>query len=175
MRKHIVAPLSLLASLSLLTSCTTPMTDKSTTPKMPLTPNTESNTASTMTNTATSVVLPPPPVDIMPPVVTTGSSLTWSTSPVSSVNHKQTVSYDSRTPEGNVEIEFDVTVSADGVITAVSATPKTDKQWSVYNQTNFSKDISSKAVGKSTKDLKLDAVGGASLTTAAFESFVRSF
>ena len=45
---------------------------------------------------------------------------------------------------------------------------------SKYNQENFSKEVGAKVVGKAKKSFKLDTVGGASLTTAAFESFVRS-
>ena len=90
------------------------------------------------------------------------------------LTRKETVSYDSKTPEGMVQVEFDVTVT-DGIITAATSTPKTDKQGSLYNQTSFAKELSSKVVGKKAKDLKVDAIGGASLTTAAFETFVHSF
>lgn len=90
------------------------------------------------------------------------------------ITRKETLSYDSKSPEGMVPVEFDVTVT-DGIITAAAATPKTDKQASLYNQTNFAKDLSAKVVGKKAKDLKVDAIGGASLTTAAFETFVHSF
>jgi hypothetical protein len=67
-----------------------------------------------------------------------------------------------------------VTVT-DGMITAASATAKSDNDISKQLQTAFAGEISAKAIGKKAKDLKLDAVGGASLTTAAFEQFVHSF
>ena len=42
-----------------------------------------------------------------------------------------------------------------------------------YELQNFAKNISKSVVGKKIKDLDIDTVGGASLTTAAFEQFVR--
>jgi len=62
----------------------------------------------------------------------------------------ETLSYDSKTPEGMVQIEFSVSVK-DGVITSASATPKTDKQASRYNQDAFAKELSGKVVGKKQK------------------------
>ena len=56
-------------------------------------------------------------------------------------------------------------------ITGVVITTDTSK----YNQDNFVKAVSAKAVGKKAKDFKVDAIGGSSLTTAAFETFVHSF
>ena len=71
-------------------------------------------------------------------------------------------------------IEFDVTVT-DGVITAAAATPKAEHEISMKLQTGFSAELSGKVVGKKAKDLQIDAIGGASLTTKAFEQFVHSF
>ncbi len=87
-------------------------------------------------------------------------------------NRRETLSYN--TPEGVVPIEFDVTVT-DGIITAASAKTLATTDTSKYNQDNFVKAVSAKAVGKKAKDFKVDAIGGSSLTTAAFETFVHSF
>lgn len=45
---------------------------------------------------------------------------------------------------------------------------------SKYNQGNFAKAVSGAVVGKSVEGFDVDAVGGSSLTTAAFESFIQS-
>jgi uncharacterized protein with FMN-binding domain len=71
-------------------------------------------------------------------------------------------------------VDFSVTVT-DGVITAASAVSKSDNDISKQLQTAFAGEVSSKVVGKKAKDLHVDAIGGASLTTAAFETFVHSF
>lgn len=89
--------------------------------------------------------------------VSSGTTNTGTVAPVT-LTRTETVSYDSRSPDGMVEIEFSVTIT-DGVITAASATPKTDKQGSSYNQTNFVKNLSSVAVGKKAQDFQVDAIG----------------
>jgi hypothetical protein len=71
-------------------------------------------------------------------------------------------------------VEFSVTVT-DGVITAASATPKSDNEVSKQRQTAFAAEVSAKVVGKKAKDLDVDVIGGSSLTTAAFETFAHSF
>jgi uncharacterized protein with FMN-binding domain len=71
-------------------------------------------------------------------------------------------------------VEFSVTVT-DGVITAASATAKSTNDISKQLQTAFAGEVGAKVIGKKAKDLDVDAIGGASLTTAAFETFVHSF
>ena len=63
----------------------------------------------------------------------------------------------------------------DGVITAASSKTLATNDASKYNQDNFSKSVSASVVGKKAKDIHVDAIGGASLTTGAFETFVHSF
>ena len=63
----------------------------------------------------------------------------------------------------------------DGVITAVSATPKAIHDISMKRQTAFAGEISSKIVGMKKSDLNLSAIGGSSLTTAAFNQFLQTF
>jgi hypothetical protein len=71
-------------------------------------------------------------------------------------------------------VEFSVTVT-DGIVTAASATAKSDNDISKKLQTAFAGEVGMKVIGKKAKDLDVDAIGGASLTTAAFETFVHSF
>lgn len=110
------------------------------------------------------------------PMNTASGMETSSTETVAPVilSRTEVVSYNSPSPDGMVEVEFSVTVS-DGVITAAAAVPKAGKQASDYNQANFAKELSASVVGKKAADLDVDAIGGASLTTAAFEIFARSF
>ncbi len=86
----------------------------------------------------------------------------------------ETLSYKVPAPDLTTTIEFDVTVT-DGVITRAASRNLATTPASKYNQDNFAKDISTQVVGKKAKDLKVDAIGGASLTTLAFEQFVHSF
>lgn len=90
------------------------------------------------------------------------------------LTRKETLSYPVPAPGTADKIEFDVTVT-DGVITRAVAVGMADHEYSKNWQGKFIAELSSKVVGKKAKDLKVDAIGGASLTTAAFETFVRGF
>ena len=167
MKKSLVAPLALLASISLLTSCTVPGMAPKTTPVAPTTP--------------VETVAPVAPIETIPvaPVSTgttestgTVSETTPTLSPVSALTRKETVTYN--TPEGMVPVEFDVTIT-DGMITSATSNTLATSDASKYNQDNFAKDLSAKVVGKKAADLSVDAIGGASLTTTAFVQFVKSF
>ncbi len=157
MKKTLIVPILLLATTPFVVGCTKKPTDIP--PPPPVTGTTE-------TVAPVETVVPVAPVQ-------SGSAATETVAPVV-LTRTETLSYDSKTPEGMVDVEFSVTVT-DGTITAASATPKTDKQGSNYNQTNFAKALSGAVVGKKAKDLDVDAIGGSSLTTAAFETFVHSF
>ena len=100
----------------------------------------------------------------------TPPSSTSVTSTTTSNTRTATVSYN--TPEGSVPVRFSVTVQG-GVITAASSTSEANGA-SAWYQDNFSKSITSAVVGKSVSGLSLSAIGGASLTTAAFQQFVAS-
>jgi uncharacterized protein with FMN-binding domain len=156
MKKTLIVPVLLLATTPFVVSCTQKTTDLP--PPPPVTGTTE---------TVPPVVNPVQTGVVTPPVQT------GTVAPVT-VSRTEVLSYDSRSPEGMVPVEFSVTVT-DGVITAASATAKTEKDASLYNQTSFVNALSGAVVGKKAKDLKVDAIGGASLTTAAFETFVRAF
>lgn len=157
MRNHVVVPLVLLATLSTLASCTKPVSETVVTPVA--TPEVK-----------VEVVTPAPVAPTPAPTVTaTGTPVTATPQ---TLTRKETVGY--KSPGGDDTIEFDVTVT-DGVITSASATALALSDGSKYNQGNFVKALSAAVVGKKAKDLDVDAIGGASLTTAAFETFVRSF
>lgn len=141
MKKHIVAPLVLLSSISLLTSCmeqsspvptVTPVVETS----APAEIVTESVTPTTPTPTE---LTPTPEASIAPTVLTRTEVVTY------------------QTPAGSDPVEFSVSVT-DGVITAASVTPKSSNQISLKLQTAFAADIASKAIGKKAKDLDLDVV-----------------
>jgi hypothetical protein len=152
-----ILPLVMLASLTVATSCTMPSKDNNTLPV---------DTGSVVETGAL------PPIEANTGTVDPAQS--GSASAPQTFTRTETLTYDSKSPEGMVPVEFSVTVT-DGVITAASATPKAEKDASKYNQTNFAKEVSAKVVGKKAKDLDVAAIGGASLTTAAFEQFVHSF
>lgn len=147
----------LLSSLTLLTSC---MAKKDTTPTV---------SAPTEKSAPVDVVTTPLPAPVTPD--TTSGSAATPAAPTA-LTRTETVSY--KNPSGADEVEFSVTVT-DGVITAASANPKAKNEISIKLQTAFAADVASKVIGKKAKDLDVDAIGGASLTTAAFETFARSF
>jgi uncharacterized protein with FMN-binding domain len=168
MKKNIVAPLVLLSSLTLLTSC---MTKKDATPVVPAPTQsaTQVDVVTTNPTPAPTETVTPTPAPTEP---TTGSSSVTPTAQASVITRTETVSY--KNPSGSDEVEFSVTVT-DGVITAASATPKAENEISKKLQTAFAGGVSAKVVGMKAKDLDVDAIGGASLTTAAFETFAHSF
>lgn len=88
---------------------------------------------------------------------------------ITAVTKSSTVSY--MTPAGNVPVLFTVTVKS-GVITAVSSVTKAQDSTSIGYQNSFASKISQAVVGKKITGLNLSAIGGASLTTAAFGQFV---
>jgi uncharacterized protein with FMN-binding domain len=90
------------------------------------------------------------------------------------ITRKEILSYAVPAPGTADKIEFDVTVT-DGVITRAAAVSMADHEYSKNWQSKFVAELSLKVVGKKAKDLKVDAIGGASLATAAFETFVHSF
>jgi uncharacterized protein with FMN-binding domain len=160
MRNHVVVPLVLLATLSTLASCTKPVSETVVTPV---------TTPPVKVEVVTPAPVAPAPVTPAPTETATGTPVTAAPQVLT---RKETVGY--KSPGGDDTIEFDVTVT-DGVITSASATALALSDGSKYNQGNFVKALSAAVVGKKAKDLDVDAIGGASLTTAAFETFVRSF
>jgi hypothetical protein len=160
MRSSVIIPLVLLSSTSLLVGCTKSPTDIP--PPPPVTGTTE-----TVTPAETPIV---PVVTPAETVVQTGT--TSAVTPAMPMTRTETVTYASpANPQDPVE--FSVTVT-DGVITAASATPKSDNEISQKRQTAFAAEVSTKVVGKKAADLDVDVIGGSSLTTAAFEKFVQS-
>ena len=87
--------------------------------------------------------------------------------------HAATVSY--LAPSGNEDVGFSVTVGADGKISAVSVENKATNGISKRYQDGFSAAVPTAVIGKKVSDLGVDTIAGASLTTAAFVKYVRSF
>lgn len=69
-------------------------------------------------------------------------------------------------------IEFTVK-HKNGVIIAASAKPKATNKISLTLQKNFAKNLSKSVVWKKIKNLDIDTVGWASLTTVAFEQYIQ--
>ena len=105
-------------------------------------------------------------------MLNTQTSVKQNATPPEVLTRKETVTYNN--PSGSDSVEFNVTVT-DGIITSASAVPKAENQISLKRQTEFAANVSAKVVGKKAKNLEVDAIGGSSLTTAAFETFVHSF
>jgi hypothetical protein len=160
--QKITLPLVMIASLATLVSCG--QTTVNTTPPRPVAP-----VVTGVVVTPTTPVVPAAPV---------GTGIT--PAPITTVNpvrpevftRSETVSY--TTPAGTDLVGFSVTVT-DGIVTAASATPKAENEISLKRQTAFAAEVSKQVVGKKAKDLNIDAIGGSSLTSGAFETFVRSF
>lgn len=161
MKKNLIVPVVLLATTPFVVACTKKPTDMP--PPPPVTGVTE-----------TVAPVETPVVPVVTPTETVAQSGTTSVvTPAMPMTRTETVTYASpANPQDPVE--FSVTVT-EGVITAASATPKSDNDISKQLQTAFAADVSAKVVGKKAADLDVDAIGGASLTTAAFETFVHSF
>lgn len=75
-------------------------------------------------------------------------------------------------PAGKELITFSVIIK-DGIIISAIATPKATNKISKSLQTSFSKNLSKWVVWKKASTLSLDAIGWASLTTAAFVKFAK--
>lgn len=87
--------------------------------------------------------------------------------------HSATVTY--RAPSGLEEVGFTVTVAPDGTIVAAASQTKGASPKTVRYQDAFSAGIAGAVVGQKISSLNVGAVAGASLTTAAFVKYVRSF
>ncbi len=170
MKKNILIPVVLLATTPFVVACTKKPTDMP--PPPPVTGETETVTPAPADTTS---AMPSIEIDATA-VVSSGGTVevsTATTTPAMPVTRTETVTYASpANPQDPVE--FSVTVT-DGVITAASATPKSDNDISKKLQTAFAAEVGAKVVGMKAADLDVDAIGGASLTTGAFETFVRSF
>jgi hypothetical protein len=92
------------------------------------------------------------------------------TNPVSSVKLiEREVKY--KTPGGLHAVGFNITVT-DGKISGVRITPSNDNEVSTKFQVKFGEEVSKSVIGKTAKDLNIDIVSGASLTTKAFNEFI---
>jgi hypothetical protein len=142
MKKSVVVPLVMLASIATLTACTKP--------EMAPAP------------------APVTPVETVAPVT---PEVTPVETPAAAETTTKVVQYQS--PAGQEDVEFTVTVE-NGLITAVTSKTLATNDISKNLQNAFSSEVSAKVVGKSVSGFDVDVLGGASLTTAAFENFVQS-
>ena len=74
------------------------------------------------------------------------------------------------TPGGQEKLKVDLTLSADGTITALTVTPEGKSPNSKIFQGKFSSGISDVAVGKSISTLSVDKVAGSSLSSGGFNA-----
>ncbi|MFA6091199.1 MAG: hypothetical protein WC774_05505 [Candidatus Gracilibacteria bacterium] len=77
------------------------------------------------------------------------------------------------TPAGTENMKASITTQS-GIIIAASITPMATDEESIDYQKAFASKISQVVVGKNINGLKVDTVSGASLTTAAFNTFLAS-
>ena len=177
--QKITLPLVMIASLATLVSCgqtTTntplPPTETPVVTGVVVTPAAQTGTMSTsITTVQPTTTISSASTSSMTPATQTVTSTQTPRTP-ETFTRRETVSYSN--PSGTDTVEFNVTVT-DDIITSASAIPKADNEISLKRQTAFAAEVNSKVVGKKASDLNIDAIGGSSLTTAAFETFVRSF
>lgn len=179
--QKITLPLVMIASLATLVSCGQKALDTNINISPIPTPVVTGEVVTPAAQTGTTSTTRVETTTTNPPATTTTSTITPATqvTPVTqtprvpeTISRRETVTYNN--PSGSDSVEFNVTVT-DGIITSASATPKADNEISLRRQTAFAAEVNAKVVGKKAKNLNVDAIGGSSLTTAAFETFVHSF
>lgn len=189
--KKIFPAVTSVALASILVSCGTttpvepiPLSPKIETPAADVAPTVSTPTEATATGvTATGATAPVVTPEIMPtpavdtPAVNPTPEVTGTGSMSGSISAKpeikvtsQVVNY--KSPAGDESIKVTIE-TLNGVILSVTSTPMATHEVSKKLQTSFSANIGV-AVGKPVASLKLDAVGGASLTTKAFNEYVQS-
>jgi hypothetical protein len=150
MKNRLFAGIMLAATLTSLASCT------QSTPS-PIAPETTSGTTTT-----SEVPTLPISSEVTLPSVNTGATSSTQTG---------TISYS--TPGGVDKVNFSLTHKS-GIVESLTVTPAAENDISKMWQAKFAESVSSEIVGKNIKDLKLSAIGGASLTTGAFNQFIAS-
>lgn len=79
-----------------------------------------------------------------------------------------------RGPAGYIDTEFTLTRDSAGKITAITAEYRGNDHEDLMYHRRFNTSASKQIVGKKIQDLSFDAVGGASLTTDAFNKMIAS-
>ncbi|WP_229054411.1 FMN-binding protein [Aeromicrobium sp. Leaf350] len=77
-----------------------------------------------------------------------------------------------QTPGGTQSVEVELSLEADGTITAVTVTPQADGGNSEQFQTKFAGGIADEVVGTKIDDLDVSKVSGSSLTSGGFNAAV---
>ena len=111
---------------------------------------------------------PKTPVTPVKPV----SKATPSPAPISTLSTVHTANITYTVPGGSATVGFSVT-ARDGVIVSASSATQAGGTSGAY-QDSFASSLTWVVIGKKTAGLSLSAIGGASLTTSAFERFVVS-
>jgi hypothetical protein len=86
--------------------------------------------------------------------------------------YSDSVSYTN--PGGSDEVGFSLTTDDSGIVTNVEVEVKATNSTSVNRQMSFKSALSGEVVGKPLEGLRVDRVGGSSLTTRAFNEWVGS-
>ncbi len=175
----ITLPLVMIASLTTLISCGSTSNDT-----MSISPVSNSLLTGSVVTSPVSVStrenLPAAVPSVAPPIKPTVDTIApQTTKPVVNIRptaptvieRSNIVSYNS--PGWVDKIGFRMVVT-DGIITSLAVTPQSSNDMSGNYQQAFASKASTEIVGKKIKWLQLDAVGWASLTTAAFEKFVQT-
>lgn len=84
--------------------------------------------------------------------------------------YNQVVFYNN--PAGGEDVGFTLTLDESGTILDADAEIRAVNPTSVGLQTNFKAEIKPAVVGKRIAELQVDRIGGASLTTGAFQQFL---
>ncbi len=99
------------------------------------------------------------------------TTTTTNTSPYTDGTYTSSVTYS--VPEGGSE-QISVTATLeDGVVTALTISQDADKRESERYQSRFESSVDSLVIGSDVSDISLSRVGGASLTTRAFNQAIQ--
>jgi len=122
---------------------------------------------------AAAMVVAPSPMmaqeSVTTPVETDNTKMMMATT-AAGETFNQSVFYNN--PAGGDMVRFSMTVDQAGTITAVETEVKAVNQVSVGLQNKFKDAVGNAVVGKKLSELKVDRIGGASLTTGAFKKFL---
>lgn len=157
------------SALAFLASCTSNNPTTTTTETLSATTTT---TTETPTETTTTVETATTSETVVTPT-NEDSTTTVTTNEVSSdeLSYNQVMDYTS--PGGEDSVRFAMTTDKDGTITSLETTLMEGNQNSEMSTKNFADASKTEIVGKKISELSdITAVGGASLTTAAFKEFI---
>ena len=100
------------------------------------------------------------------------SSETWSINNPEIKTITKTIEYP--TPERPETANFTISLNNDNTVNSVSVSIESHERETNYAVSQFNKNINSKVSGKKLSEINIDAIGWASLTTAAFNSVIKN-